>query len=168
MLLLSLTRCQYTVDIFHDTRKGCNFCMSLIEYSEQSRNTFLVFNLHGSIWHAIIFHTMKISHFSYDIHQIIEIVNKKNRFFSSMLNFSIVSSLYLFFPVFSFYFPLNRAIKAFQQLLYVNPDFSRSNEVHLRLGLMFKLNHDYEASLKHLQLALFDSSSCTLSKYESK
>lgn len=72
---------------------------------------------------------------------------------------------------FRFSFPKSRAhrsIKAFQQLLYVNPDFSRSNEVHLRLGLMFKLNHDYEASLKHLQLALFDSSPCTLSKYESK
>lgn len=80
-----------------------------------------------------------------------------------------------FFAIFSHFHFLSvsfliiyRAIKTFQQLLYVNPDFSRSNEVHLRLGLMFKLNHDYEASLKHLQLALFDSSPCTLSKYESK
>lgn len=61
-----------------------------------------------------------------------------------------------------------RAIRAFQQLLYVNPDFARSNEVHLRLGLMYKVSHDYEIALKHLQLALFDSSPCTLSKFESK
>lgn len=61
-----------------------------------------------------------------------------------------------------------RATKAFQQLLYVSPDFARSNEVHLRLGLMFKVNHDYEAALKHLQLALFDSSPCTFTKFESK
>lgn len=61
-----------------------------------------------------------------------------------------------------------RAIKAFQQLLYVSPDFARSNEVHLRLGLIFKVTHDYEAALKHLQLALVDSAPCTFSKFESK
>uniref|UniRef100_A0A1B0DDE7 Uncharacterized protein n=1 Tax=Phlebotomus papatasi TaxID=29031 RepID=A0A1B0DDE7_PHLPP len=55
------------------------------------------------------------------------------------------------------------AIKAFQQLLYVCPDFARANEVHLRLGLMFKVNGDYETALKHLQLAYLDSSSPTLS-----
>lgn len=64
-------------------------------------------------------------------------------------------------------FPFFRSIKAFQQLLYVCPDFARSNEAHLRLGLIFKVNHDYEASLKHLQLALFDSSPCTFSDFES-
>ena len=61
-----------------------------------------------------------------------------------------------------------RAIKAFQQLLYVSPDFARSNEVHLRLGLMFKVNNDFEASLKHLQLAQLDLAPCTFSKYESE
>lgn len=63
---------------------------------------------------------------------------------------------------------INRATKAFQKLLYVCPDFARSNEVHLRLGLMFKVNHDYVAALKHLHLALYDSSPCTRSKLESK
>ncbi|XP_037903545.1 histone demethylase UTY isoform X2 [Hermetia illucens] len=58
------------------------------------------------------------------------------------------------------------AIKAFQQLLYVNPDFTRANEAHLRLGFMFKVNADYEASLKHLQLALLDSAPCTFSKLQ--
>uniref|UniRef100_A0A673X7V2 [histone H3]-trimethyl-L-lysine(27) demethylase n=1 Tax=Salmo trutta TaxID=8032 RepID=A0A673X7V2_SALTR len=60
------------------------------------------------------------------------------------------------------------AIKAFQEVLYIDPSFSRAKEIHLRLGLMFKVNTDYESSLKHFQLALIDSNPCTLSKAESK
>uniref|UniRef100_A0A668AZZ7 [histone H3]-trimethyl-L-lysine(27) demethylase n=1 Tax=Myripristis murdjan TaxID=586833 RepID=A0A668AZZ7_9TELE len=56
------------------------------------------------------------------------------------------------------------AIKAFQEVLYIDPSFSRAKEIHLRLGLMFKVNTDYESSLKHFQLALIDSNLCTLSK----
>lgn len=41
-----------------------------------------------------------------------------------------------------------RAIKAFQEVLYVDPSFCRAKEIHLRLGLMFKVNTDYESSLK--------------------
>ncbi|KAJ3591699.1 hypothetical protein NHX12_006831 [Muraenolepis orangiensis] len=58
------------------------------------------------------------------------------------------------------------AIKSFQEVLYIEPGFSRSKEIHLRLGLMFKVNTDYESSLKHFQLALIDSNLCTLSKAE--
>uniref|UniRef100_A0A3Q3APW9 [histone H3]-trimethyl-L-lysine(27) demethylase n=1 Tax=Kryptolebias marmoratus TaxID=37003 RepID=A0A3Q3APW9_KRYMA len=58
------------------------------------------------------------------------------------------------------------AIKAFQEVLYINPSFSRVKEIHLRLGLMFKVNTDFESSLKHFQLALIDSNLCTLSKAE--
>ncbi|EAT34081.1 AAEL013644-PA [Aedes aegypti] len=61
---------------------------------------------------------------------------------------------------------LPMSIKSFQQLLYVCPDFTRANEVHLRLGLMLKVNGDYEQSLKHLQLAYSDSSPCTFGKLE--
>uniref|UniRef100_A0A7N6BTC6 [histone H3]-trimethyl-L-lysine(27) demethylase n=1 Tax=Anabas testudineus TaxID=64144 RepID=A0A7N6BTC6_ANATE len=56
------------------------------------------------------------------------------------------------------------AIKAFQEVLYIDPSFSRAKEIHLRLGLMFKVNTDYESSLKHFQLALIDSNLCTSSK----
>jgi len=63
---------------------------------------------------------------------------------------------------------VRRAVKAFQQVLYVDPSFSRANEVHLRLGLIFKINSDLDASLKHLQLALIDSSPSTFSKLESE
>lgn len=58
------------------------------------------------------------------------------------------------------------AVKAFQQVLYVDPSFSRASEVHLRLGIIFKLNNDFESSLKHFQLALIDSNPCSLSKVE--
>uniref|UniRef100_A0A8B9MK86 [histone H3]-trimethyl-L-lysine(27) demethylase n=1 Tax=Accipiter nisus TaxID=211598 RepID=A0A8B9MK86_9AVES len=53
------------------------------------------------------------------------------------------------------------AIKAFQEALYVDPSFCRAKEIHLRLGLMFKVNTDYESSLKHFQLALIDCNPCT-------
>ncbi|XP_028291261.1 LOW QUALITY PROTEIN: lysine-specific demethylase 6A [Gouania willdenowi] len=58
------------------------------------------------------------------------------------------------------------AIKAFQDVLYIDPGFSRAKEIHLRLGLMFKVNTDYESSMKHFHLALIDSTLCTLSKAE--
>ncbi|XP_071797909.1 lysine-specific demethylase 6A-like isoform X4 [Asterias amurensis] len=60
------------------------------------------------------------------------------------------------------------AIRAFQQVLYIDPGFQRANEVHLRLGHMFKVNSDYESSLKHYQLALIDSGLCSLTKAEIK
>ncbi|XP_062982627.1 lysine-specific demethylase 6A isoform X2 [Elgaria multicarinata webbii] len=58
------------------------------------------------------------------------------------------------------------AIKAFREVLYVDPSFCRAKEIHLRLGLMFKVNTDFESSFKHFQLALVDCNSCTLSNAE--
>lgn len=43
------------------------------------------------------------------------------------------------------------------------PGFQRANEVHLRLGLIFKVTSETESALKHLQLALVDNSPCTAS-----
>ncbi|XP_063850779.1 lysine-specific demethylase 6A-like isoform X3 [Scylla paramamosain] len=60
----------------------------------------------------------------------------------------------------------DRAIKAFQQVLYIDPGFSRANEVHLRLGLMFKVQSDYDSSLKHFQSALVDAGPSSFSKLE--
>ncbi|XP_077515282.1 utx histone demethylase isoform X2 [Amblyomma americanum] len=56
------------------------------------------------------------------------------------------------------------SIKAFRQVLYIDPGFPRANEIHLRLGLMFKVIADYESSLKHFQLAQSDSRPSTFSK----
>lgn len=53
------------------------------------------------------------------------------------------------------FFLFNRAIKAFQEVLYIDPSFSRAKEIHLRLALMFKVNTDYESSLKVSQSLIF-------------
>ncbi|XP_004401202.1 PREDICTED: lysine-specific demethylase 6A isoform X13 [Odobenus rosmarus divergens] len=50
--------------------------------------------------------------------------------------------------VYFYYNAFHWAIKAFQEVLYVDPSFCRAKEIHLRLGLMFKVNTDYESSLK--------------------
>ncbi|KAL7299718.1 hypothetical protein TKK_0007470 [Trichogramma kaykai] len=61
------------------------------------------------------------------------------------------------------------ATKAFQQVIWVDPSFSRACEVHLRLGLILKVHNDFEASLKHLGLALIDvASPSSLTKVEIK
>ncbi|XP_053561256.1 lysine-specific demethylase 6A [Bombina bombina] len=59
------------------------------------------------------------------------------------------------------------AIRAFREVLYVDPSFCRAKEIHLRLGLMFKVNTDYESSLKHHQIGLRDCNvPLTLSQQE--
>ncbi|XP_046505114.1 lysine-specific demethylase 6A-like isoform X4 [Equus quagga] len=68
--------------------------------------------------------------------------------------------------VYFYYNAFHWAIKAFQEVLYVDPSFCRAKEIHLRLGLMFKVNTDYESSLKHFHLALIDCNPCTLSSVE--
>uniref|UniRef100_A0A673JRP6 [histone H3]-trimethyl-L-lysine(27) demethylase n=1 Tax=Sinocyclocheilus rhinocerous TaxID=307959 RepID=A0A673JRP6_9TELE len=88
--------------------------------------------------------------------------------FLTGLDSVLFSSIVLFRNEFLIAVCLLRAIKAFQEVLYIDPGFSRAKEIHLRLGLMFKVNTDYESSLKHFQLALIDSNHCTLSKAESK
>jgi histone demethylase len=47
--------------------------------------------------------------------------------------------------------------------LYVDPGFSRANEIHLRLGIIAKMKSDFECSLRHFQLAQSDASPCSLS-----
>uniref|UniRef100_Q3TRX5 [histone H3]-trimethyl-L-lysine(27) demethylase n=1 Tax=Mus musculus TaxID=10090 RepID=Q3TRX5_MOUSE len=68
--------------------------------------------------------------------------------------------------VYFYYNAFQWAIRAFQEVLYVDPNFCRAKEIHLRLGFMFKMNTDYESSLKHFQLALIDCNVCTLSSVE--
>ncbi|KAK0083226.1 hypothetical protein PV325_009155 [Microctonus aethiopoides] len=61
------------------------------------------------------------------------------------------------------------AVKAFQQVLWVEPGFPRACEVHLRLGLMLKVLSDFDAALKHLTLALIDATTpASFSKLEIK
>lgn len=84
------------------------------------------------------------------------------------------SALFLFLhPVTNLFSVLTislcRAVKAFQQVLWVEPGFPRACEVHLRLGLMLKVHAEFEAALKHLTLALIDATTpASFSKLESK
>lgn len=41
-----------------------------------------------------------------------------------------------------------RAIETFKHVLYLDPGFLRSNEIHLRLAVMYKVLEDYESSYK--------------------
>lgn len=61
---------------------------------------------------------------------------------------------------------LPRAIKSFQELLYLSPNFTCANEVHLRLGLMLKHCGEFHTALKHLQLALLYTYPSTFSELQ--
>ncbi|KAK7489295.1 hypothetical protein BaRGS_00019403 [Batillaria attramentaria] len=61
-----------------------------------------------------------------------------------------------------------RSVKTFLDLLYQDRGFLRANEVHARLGLMFKVLKNYEGSLKHFKLRLSDESECTISNVETR
>lgn len=43
---------------------------------------------------------------------------------------------------------VDRAIKTFQNLLYIDPSFKCANLVHIRLGLMFKVTKEFDSSIK--------------------
>jgi histone demethylase len=59
------------------------------------------------------------------------------------------------------------AIRAYQQVLYLDTQFSRRADIHLRLGLIYKHLRDYTTSLKHLQRALVDpTGGCSLAHFE--
>jgi len=45
-------------------------------------------------------------------------------------------------------FSIFSATRAFQQVLYTDPGFSRANEIHIRLGFIFKIGKDFDKSLK--------------------
>ena len=50
--------------------------------------------------------------------------------------------------------------------LIVNLFPFRANEVHLRLGLIYKMKNDFDTSLKHFTLAKNDSSPCSFTPLE--
>uniref|UniRef100_A0A8C5SHL7 [histone H3]-trimethyl-L-lysine(27) demethylase n=1 Tax=Laticauda laticaudata TaxID=8630 RepID=A0A8C5SHL7_LATLA len=66
-------------------------------------------------------------------------------FFSFLQNAAFLYGLGL---VYFHYNAFQWAIKAFREVLYVDPSFCRAKEIHLRLGLMFKVKTDFESSFK--------------------
>ncbi len=64
-------------------------------------------------------------------------------------------------------FFIRSAIRAYQQVLYLDTQFVRRADIHLRLGLIYKQLADYSTSLKHFQRALIDpTGGCSLSRSE--
>jgi histone demethylase len=65
------------------------------------------------------------------------------------------------------FFFIRSAIRAYQQVLYLDTQFVRRADIHLRLGLIYKQLADYSTSLKHFQRALTDSTGgCSLTRSE--
>ncbi|XP_056099491.1 lysine (K)-specific demethylase 6A, like isoform X2 [Rhinichthys klamathensis goyatoka] len=109
----------------------------------------------------------QLGHFSLLLEEYPKALSAYQRYYSLQSDYwKNAAFLYGLGMVYFHYNAFQWAIKAFQEVLYIDPGFSRAKEIHLRLGLMFKVNTDYESSLKHFQLALIDSSHCTLSKAE--
>ncbi|XP_041662635.1 lysine-specific demethylase 6A [Cheilinus undulatus] len=109
----------------------------------------------------------QLGHFNLLLEDYPKALSAYQRYFSLQSDYwKNAAFLYGLGMVYFHYNAFQWAIKAFQEVLYIDPGFSRAKEIHLRLGLMFKVNTDYESSLKHFQLALIDSNLCTLSKAE--
>ncbi|XP_023249235.1 lysine-specific demethylase 6A isoform X1 [Seriola lalandi dorsalis] len=109
----------------------------------------------------------QLGHFNLLLEDYQKALSAYQRYFSLQSDYwKNAAFLYGLGMVYYHYNAIQWAIKAFQEVLYIDPSFSRAKEIHLRLGLMFKVNTDYESSLKHFQLALIDSNLCTLSKAE--
>ncbi|XP_031584100.2 lysine-specific demethylase 6A isoform X1 [Oreochromis aureus] len=109
----------------------------------------------------------QLGHFNLLLEDYSKALSAYQRYFSLQSDYwKNAAFLYGLGMVYFHYNAFQWAIKAFQEVLYINPSFSRAKEIHLRLGFMFKVNTDYESSLKHFQLALIDSKLCTLSKAE--
>lgn len=58
------------------------------------------------------------------------------------------------------------SIKALRQFLYLNIDHHCCVEVNIRLAFVFKLQEEFELSVKHFDLAIMDNSPSTVSKHE--
>ncbi|XP_054915854.1 lysine-specific demethylase 6A isoform X2 [Poeciliopsis prolifica] len=109
----------------------------------------------------------QLGHFNLLLEEYSKALSAYQRYYSLQSDYwKNAAFLYGLGMVYFHYNAFQWAIKAFQEVLYIDPTFSRAKEIHLRLGLMFKVNTDYESSLKHFQLALIDSNLCTLSKAE--
>ncbi|XP_047456768.1 lysine-specific demethylase 6A isoform X2 [Mugil cephalus] len=109
----------------------------------------------------------QLGHFNLLLEDYPKALSAYQRYFSLQSDYwKNAAFLYGLGMVYFHYNAFQWAIKAFQEVLYIDPSFSRAKEIHLRLGLMFKVNTVYESSLKHFQLALIDSNLCTLSKAE--
>uniref|UniRef100_A0AAQ5Y287 [histone H3]-trimethyl-L-lysine(27) demethylase n=1 Tax=Amphiprion ocellaris TaxID=80972 RepID=A0AAQ5Y287_AMPOC len=92
----------------------------------------------------------QLGHFNLLLEDYPKALSAYQRYFSLQSDYwKNAAFLYGLGMVYFHYNAFQWAIKAFQEVLYIDPSFSRVKEIHLRLGLMFKVNTDYESSLKN-------------------
>uniref|UniRef100_A0A3Q4AMG7 [histone H3]-trimethyl-L-lysine(27) demethylase n=1 Tax=Mola mola TaxID=94237 RepID=A0A3Q4AMG7_MOLML len=104
----------------------------------------------------------QLGHFSLLLEDYPKALSAYQRYFTLQSDYwKNAAFLYGLGMVYFHYNAFQWSIKAFQEVLYIDPSFSRAKEIHLRLGLMFKVNTDYESSLKSHKIHL---ASC-LKKY---
>uniref|UniRef100_A0A8C7DPL9 [histone H3]-trimethyl-L-lysine(27) demethylase n=1 Tax=Oncorhynchus kisutch TaxID=8019 RepID=A0A8C7DPL9_ONCKI len=97
----------------------------------------------------------QLGHFNLLLEEYAKALSAYQRYYSLQSDYwKNAAFLYGLGMVYFHYNAFQWAIKAFQEVLYIDPSFSRAKEIHLRLGLMFKVNTDYESSLKVLCLPL--------------
>uniref|UniRef100_A0A8C8FMP1 [histone H3]-trimethyl-L-lysine(27) demethylase n=1 Tax=Oncorhynchus tshawytscha TaxID=74940 RepID=A0A8C8FMP1_ONCTS len=93
----------------------------------------------------------QLGHFNLLLEEYAKALSAYQRYYSLQSDYwKNAAFLYGLGMVYFHYNAFQWAIKAFQEVLYIDPSFSRAKEIHLRLGLMFKVNTDYESSLKVL------------------
>uniref|UniRef100_A0A8C1VMX1 [histone H3]-trimethyl-L-lysine(27) demethylase n=1 Tax=Cyprinus carpio TaxID=7962 RepID=A0A8C1VMX1_CYPCA len=91
----------------------------------------------------------QLGHFNLLLEEYPKALSAYQRYYSLQSDYwKNAAFLYGLGMVYFHYSAFQWAIKAFQEVLYIDPGFSRAKEIHLRLGLMFKVNTDYESSLK--------------------
>ncbi|XP_057616832.1 histone demethylase UTY isoform X5 [Chionomys nivalis] len=109
----------------------------------------------------------QLGHFNLLLEDYSKALSSYQRYYSLQTDYwKNAAFLYGLGLVYFYYNAFHWATRAFQDVLYVDPSFCRAKEIHLRLGFMFKVNTDYESSLKHFQLALIDGNASTLSSVE--
>uniref|UniRef100_A0A8C2QA29 [histone H3]-trimethyl-L-lysine(27) demethylase n=1 Tax=Cyprinus carpio TaxID=7962 RepID=A0A8C2QA29_CYPCA len=103
----------------------------------------------------------QLGHFNLLLEEYPKALSAYQRYYSLQSDYwKNAAFLYGLGMVYFHYSAFQWAIKAFQEVLYIDPGFSRAKEIHLRLGLMFKVNTDYESSLKVRP----EDSACSLTK----
>uniref|UniRef100_A0A3B3HYJ0 [histone H3]-trimethyl-L-lysine(27) demethylase n=1 Tax=Oryzias latipes TaxID=8090 RepID=A0A3B3HYJ0_ORYLA len=96
----------------------------------------------------------QLGHFNLLLEDYQKALSAYQRYFSLQSDYwKNAAFLYGLGMVYFHYNAFQWAIKAFQEVLYIDPSFSRAKEIHLRLGLMFKVITDYESSLKVCMMA---------------
>jgi len=109
----------------------------------------------------------KIGHFYLLLEDYHKALSAFNRYYRNTKEYWKDSPFLFGFGIVNFHFSAYIwSVDIFQQLLYNDPCFSKINQVHWRLGLIFKFTKNYKQAVKHFQRALFNWTSSDINKCE--